>query len=373
MSKDLNTRRIESSAATEIYISALPKQGKPLQEQISRIFSDILGTLHRNKACILQERVFGTHAALEAAQKVRSKIYADINDEVAPSLLVCGEGMLGQIAGVQVHAITANNKPEIIKLNGIPCGRILRLPRRTYLTLSNMSFPKLPHAAEQARMMFEKAEATLMQFNADFLSVPRTWIWLCDILSWYDDFNDVRNKFFTERRLIGEGTRQSMPASTGIGLCAADGSKCAMDLTAVLEPVDSIQFLQAVGKQQCALEYGSAFSRASRAATPAGETVFVSGTASIDASGATTNIDDVQGQIDTTIENVRAVFKDMGVADKNVLQAVAYCKTTEVERVFTDLKETLGWPCVSMICDICRPDLLFEVEATAMKPTQSSS
>jgi enamine deaminase RidA (YjgF/YER057c/UK114 family) len=139
-----------------------------------------------------------------------------------------------------------------------------------------------------------------------------------------------------------------------------------MDLTAVLEPADSIQFLGAVGKQQCALEYGSAFSRASRSITPAGETVFVSGTASIDASGATTNIGDALGQINSTIENVRAVLRDMNAADEDVVNVVAYCKTTEVGKVFDGIKGNFPWPWVTVICDICRPELLFEIEATAM-------
>jgi len=214
--------------------------------------------------------------------------------------------------------------------------------------------------------MMEKAESALKQFGADFLSVPRTWMWLKDILSWYDEFNHVRTNFFTERRLIGEGTRQSMPASTGIGLGSADGSHCAMDLMAILEPQNSIQFLQAVGKQQCALEYGSAFSRASRAVTPAGQTVFVSGTASIDADGATTHIGDASGQISTTIGNVRAVLADMNCKDEDVVQVAAYCKTTEVEKIFNASKGALDWPWLTAICDICRPDLLFEIEATAM-------
>jgi enamine deaminase RidA (YjgF/YER057c/UK114 family) len=139
-----------------------------------------------------------------------------------------------------------------------------------------------------------------------------------------------------------------------------------MDLTAVLEPADSIQFLGAVGKQQCALEYGSAFSRASRCVTPAGETVFVSGTASIDASGTTTNVGDASGQINTTIDNVRAVLRDMNAADGDVVQTIAYCKTTEIEEIFNTVKDNLPWPWVTMICDICRPDLLFEIEATAI-------
>ncbi|MHC4889602.1 MAG: Rid family hydrolase [Planctomycetota bacterium] len=335
------------------------------------MFSGIRDILRSKRACILQERVFGTQSTMEKVLPVRSKAYGDIDDGVAPSAVVGKEGMAGPFAGVHVHAVSSDTKAEVINLEGTPCGRILRTPGRTYLTLSAISASQSPKATDQAQAMMEKAESVLKQFDVDFLSVPRTWMWLKDILSWYDDFNHVRTKFFTERKLIGEGTRQSMPASTGIGLGPADGNKCAMDLTAVLEPTDCTQYLQAVGKQQCALEYGSAFSRASRAITPAGETVFVSGTASIDASGATTNIGDAAGQINTTIENVRAVLKDMHCRDDDVVQVVAYCKTTDVEKIFNNVKDTLPWPWVTVICDICRPELLFEIEATAM-PKQSA-
>ena len=370
MAINLDTRTVESAVATEIYIAATPKGSGPLQEQAKEIFSGIRDILSSQKAHLLQERVFGAQSEMEEVLRVRSEAYGDIDDGVAPSALCGKEGMCAAIAGVQVHAVSGDTKPEALVLEGLPCGRILRVPGRTYLTLSGIRAPQSTqetgNAAEQAKVMMQKAESILKQFGADFLSVPRTWMWLCDILSWYDDFNRVRNKFFTERGLIGEDSRQSMPASTGIGLCPADGGKCAMDLTAVLGPADSIQFLGAVGKQQCALEYGSAFSRASRSITPAGETVFVSGTASIDASGATTNIGDASGQINTTIENVRAVLRDMQAADEDVVQAITYCKTTEVEKIFEGLKGDFPWPWVTFVCDICRPDLLFEIEATAM-------
>lgn len=367
MTVNFDTRSFESSEATEIYISATPtKEDVSPQRQAQEIFSGIRQILRSKAAYILQERVFAAGGVMEIIRDVRSKEYGDIDDGVAPSFLVGREGMYGPISGVQVHAVSGSSRPEVINLDQTVCGRIFRMPGRAYLTLSSISAPQAAKASEQAQTMLEKAEAALKQSGADFLSVPRTWMWLGDILSWYDDFNHVRNKFFTERGLIGEGSRQSMPASTGIGLSPASGASCAMDLTAVLEPADSIQFHEAVGKQQCAFEYGSAFSRASRAITPAGETVFVSGTASIDASGTTTNIGDAPGQINSTIKNVRAVLRDMHCPDEDVVQVVAYCKTAEVARAFNDLKGNLPWPCVTVICDICRDDLLFEIEATAM-------
>jgi enamine deaminase RidA (YjgF/YER057c/UK114 family) len=373
MTVELDTRSVESSAATEIYISASSKESAAPQHQAQEFFSRILDVLQSKNAHILQERVFANMDVMETISSVRSKVYADVDDGVAPSLLVGKEGMSGPIAGIQVHAISSDSRPEVINLHGRPCGRILHVAGGVYLTLSGISAVQSPKATEQARSILEKAESALRQFHADFLSVPRTWMWLGDILSWYDDFNQVRTKFFADRGLIGEGTRQSMPASTGIGLRCADRSKCAMDLVAILQPPESTQYLQAVGKQQCALEYGSAFSRASRAITPAGQTIFVSGTASIDASGATTNIGDARGQINTTIENVRAVLRDTQATDEDVVQAVAYCKTTEVEKIFNDAKADLAWPCVTVICDICRPELLFEMEAAAMTAVTSKS
>jgi enamine deaminase RidA (YjgF/YER057c/UK114 family) len=366
MRVNLQTRSVKSPAATEIYISAVPCEPAPTQQLAREIFSRSREILLYQNARILQERVFAAPPAAEIIPSIRSETYGELDDGVAPSILLCSEAISGPIAGVQFHAVAADTAPQPIDIQGTLSGRIIHLPDHTYLTLSNVSAPTFPGPTEQAKAMLEKAEAALKQFDTDFLSVPRTWMWLGNILSWYGDFNKVRNDFFTERGIIGKGSRQSAPASTGIGLAPAGRTKCSMDLTAVLEPADSIKYLPAVGKQGCALEYGSAFSRASRAITPAGQTVFVSGTASIDANGETTNIGDALGQINTTIDNVRAVLRDMQCTDEDVVQVVAYCKTTHVEKAFNTVKDRLDWPWLTVICDICRPDLLFEIEAAAM-------
>jgi enamine deaminase RidA (YjgF/YER057c/UK114 family) len=366
MTAKLQTRSVKSALSTEIYISATPGKEMPLRDQAAELFSAIHDILRSNKAWILQERVFSTQTAVEALRRARAQAYGDLDDGVDPSFLVASEGLSGPIAGVQVHAVSSDSRPQVVDLEGTLRGRILRLPGRAYLTFSSLCDLRHEQAADQAKAMMIKAEAALKKLGADFLAVPRTWMWLKDILSWYDQFNRVRTGFFTERGLVGAGTRQSMPASTGIGLGPANGGHCAMDLIAVLEPADCTQYLQVTGKQHCALEYGSAFSRAAHSIMPAGETVFVSGTAAIDADGATTHIGDAAGQINATIENVRAVLSEMQCRDDDVVQVVAYCKTSEVEKIFDSIKNRLAWPWLTVICDICRPDLLFEIEATAM-------
>jgi enamine deaminase RidA (YjgF/YER057c/UK114 family) len=366
MSARIDTRKVRGVSATEIYISAEPADSLTSQGQLEKLFAEIGAILNKENASILHERIYIADGAVDKVSAARREAYGKMDDGIAPSLLICSRGRGGLISGVQVHAVAGSNKPEVITLDGQTCGRVVKSAGLTYLTLSGITGSKSGGLARQAREMLEKGESAIKQFGGDFMCVPRTWMWLGDILSWYGEFNSARNQFFTERGLIGKGSRQSMPASTGIGLGLGTGRQFGMDLTAVLVPKDSIELLGAIGRQQCALNYGSAFSRASRANSPAGKTVFVSGTASIDAKGATTHLGDARGQIESTIENVRAVLKDMNCGDADVVQTVVYCKTTEVEDIFNEFKSRLDWPWVTAICDICRDDLLFEIEAAAM-------
>ncbi|MBN1391180.1 MAG: hypothetical protein JW947_00075, partial [Sedimentisphaerales bacterium] len=363
---DVHIHKVPAPAATELYISAVPKNPVTTQNGIAELFTDIAKVLNDEQASILEERVFAVKEAEAMILAGRRKTYDRIDDGVLPSILTGKQGRYGLLSGVQVHAVSGSNKPEVLKLDGIPCGRVLKMHGKIYISLSGITAPEAGEGTRQARAMLEKGESVLKQLGAGFMNVPRTWMWLGDILSWYDGFNKVRNQFFAERGLIGAGSRQQMPASTGIGLGLA-GKQCGMDLTAVLEEGQAIEFLPVVGRQQCALDYGSAFSRASSAGSPAGKTVFVSGTASIDAKGATTHIGDAKGQIQETIENVRAVLRDMSCDDGDAVAAIAYCKSKDIEEVFEAFKGRLKWPWITAVCDICRDDLLFEIEATAIQ------
>jgi enamine deaminase RidA (YjgF/YER057c/UK114 family) len=370
----MDTRIIRSKDAAEAYITAVPRANLPVEEQARELFSGIKDALKAQNLRLMQERVFGTQDALRIAQPIRAQVYGPLDDGLEPSWLLVPAGIAGQIAGVQIHAIGPDRSPELLRLDQTPCGRIFRQPGRGgYMTLSNILAPDLAEPVKQARLVFEKAESVLKQVNADMFLVPRTWMWLADILSWYDDFNAVRNQFFIERGLITKDSSNRMPASTGIGIGplqlpsgrADNGAVCGMALTAVLEPKRPIEYLDAAGNQSSALDYGSAFSRASRAETPAGTTVYISGTASIDADGKTVYLDDAQAQIETTIKNLRAVLRQMNCRDEHVVQAIAYCKTPEVEKLFHDKWADLSWPNMTAIADVCRPELLFEMELIA--------
>ena len=50
----------------------------------------------------------------------------------------------------------------------------------------------------------------------------------------------------------------------------------------------------------------------------------------------------------------------------DVVQAIAYCAGPPVREAFAQrYRSEYRWPWLTMIGDVCRPDLLFEVEVTA--------
>jgi enamine deaminase RidA (YjgF/YER057c/UK114 family) len=363
----METRTIKGSGVVEIYITATPVSSLKAQAQSEELFYGAAKTLRESGARTLQERIFGTAEALKAASSIRAKIYGELDDGVAPTWLVTSEGVNGPMAGIQIHAVAGCDKLDVLKSGDIPCGRIARIPGLAYLTLSSVRQPKISGRTNQARAMLETAESVLSSAGVNFLTVPRTWMWLENILAWYGDFNLVRNTFFKERGVITKKGSHRMPASTGIGIRTENGALCAMELAAVAGDTSAIEYLAAGGNQESAFEYGSAFSRACRAKTLAGDTVYISGTASIGADGKTLHLGDARAQIQATIDNISALLKECNCNDADVVQAIAYSKTPEIDKIFADGWKALRWPIVPVIADICRDDLLFEIEVTAAK------
>jgi enamine deaminase RidA (YjgF/YER057c/UK114 family) len=363
----VNTFSIQTGDVSEIYLTAKPNQCIRLQEYVEGLFSEVADELKAKNAKILHERIFLSESSIQIVSDARKKSYGELDDGVSPTWLVAPEGINGLVAGIQVHAVCGCDRLEILRSDKNLCGRVAKIGGLTYLTLSSIRKSDIPGRANQARAMFEKAQSVLKEAGVNFLAVPRTWMWLDNILDWYRDFNLARNTFFKECGVISQTGKHRMPASTGIGIRTENGALCAMELAAVGGELASIEYLNAGGNQESAFEYGSAFSRACRARTLAGNTIYISGTASIDAYGKTTHLGDPQGQIQATIDNVRALVKQCHCTDADVVQAVAYSKTPQIEKIFTEGWKDLPWPIVPVIADICRDDLLFEIEVTTAK------
>jgi len=369
-----SVRLSQSGTGKEVFVTVTPRSARPAGQQAETLFGGVAEVLRREGARPIQERVFGTEEAVRIAADARTVAYGDLDDGVPPALLRVPEGVQGPLGAIQVHAVQSQEPPAVLTENDGSCGRLLNTGSIGYVALSGLMAPEAGTNADQAGAVFEKAANLLRRIGGSMASVARTWLYLDDILSWYDALNAVRNRFFLNTGLIDpDAGKQRLPASTGIGVAPAGDAACALDLVAMVGPKASIAHYCAAGMQECAYEYGSAFSRVATAGTPGGTTVYVSGTAAIDEAGHTQYLGDAAGQIEMTLENVQAALRDHDCTDADVVYAIAYSKTPEVQARFDrEYAPRLGWPCISVLGDVCRDELLFELEATACVGARSA-
>ncbi|MGD0390967.1 MAG: RidA family protein, partial [Tepidisphaeraceae bacterium] len=301
------------------------------------------------------------------------RYYGEYDDGVEPAWLVGGPDPA--IRGVQVYAVVSPSRPQPLTVNGRRCARLIRNNGCRWVTASALPTDPASAPEAQTRQAFEETETLLKQAGGDLNSLARTWFHLAEILDWYPRFNDTRTRFFAERGLLKPGSGVRLPASTGIGVRPANHRSVLMDAFAVvgdpacpLAPDGCLCKHQATGHQRSAFTYGSSFARAATVCTPAGRTVFVSGTAAIDSNGQTCHVGDVPGQIRMTIDCLHAALRDQHCSPSDVVQAVAYCKSAEVEECFGQWMEEISWPWIAVRGDVCRDDLMFEAEITACVP-----
>jgi enamine deaminase RidA (YjgF/YER057c/UK114 family) len=220
----------------------------------------------------------------------------------------------------------------------------------------------------QSDTMFETAMELLREHGATFREVLRTWIYLDDIDRDYQALNDSRNAFFQR-----EDVRR-LPASTGIGgKLHPRGTLCTLDVYALLNPgIAQVEVMRTPTLNE-APQYGSSFSRGMKMALPEQTYLFISGTASVDEQGQTAHVGDVRGQLERMLLNIEGLLAPQGAAWSDLVQGVTFLKSPEYAEVYRELCEERGIvdvPHTVVQADVCRPELLSEMEAIAVVPTR---
>ena len=175
----------------------------------------------------------------------------------------------------------------------------------------------------------------------------------------------MRNEFF-HRKKVFQGL---VPASTGIGGRNPDGAALVAGLWAA-QPVNESARVREVGSplQGSALKYGSAFSRAVLMEGAGWRRLLVSGTASIDPGGRSVHGGDLARQIGTSMKVTEALLESCGFDSDDITRATGYLKDRQ------DVSSAGGCGGQSrqlmfVQADICRPELLFEIELDALRMT----
>ncbi len=354
----------DSGGLREVYVTLAAGPG----DSAEAIFAAGRDAVARHSGRIWHQRAFVPSGQWQAWRSA-------MGDD-APLTHCLDAGAEQEVGGLQIHAIAGECGWTALGNGDGPSGWMIEHQGWRWAATGGLLAADRATGPEQTQGAFERAEALLRPIGMGLQNVARTWIFLDRILDWYTPFNHARNALFIERGLLKRGAdtdASRVPASTGMGLAPVPLGRLSLEVFAAMVPPgesrQAIERYAAAGKQRSAYEYGAAFARGSTAITPAGKTVFVSGTAAIDAAGSTCFVNDPVSQIRMTMENVLAVLCDTGADLRSVVQAIAYCKNPEVARIFNDgWGREVDWPWIVAHGDVCREDLLFEVEATALIP-----
>lgn len=329
-------------------------------------FEALADFVRRYNGTIVTQDVFGTCRLHTDGIKSLSHAFGDIH---WPITWIEGQNCNGQNScGTQLYVISGA-KVDPVYIDGRNVGGIYEDEDAVYCLLGNilpsdLSLPKQKQAAE----VFENIESALQSTGIDLGNIVRTWFYLDDIFSWYDEFNSVRTEFFSKKRIF-DGI---LPASTGIGVRNQAGTAVVADVLAIKPKSDRVHIGMVPSPLQCpALEYGSSFSRAIEVTLPDLRRLYISGTASIKPNGETAHVGDIAAQIDLTMKVVQEILESRGMDWTDVNRAIAYFKYTDDIPVFDYYCQLHGLSTVSVAvshADICRDDLLFEIEVDAVQP-----
>ncbi len=383
---------VELNGARHVFAAAVPRQTGSLEEEAHDALQTIQAVMAEEgtRGSIVHQAVFYRKLdQLEDIQEIIRKFYGSelpatsyIPQPPCNGKLLAIEalGVGRESGGVEIRRVS--EQVVVTSHDGITwthCANIL--PE----TSSRLVYDRSVSAFQQMRRL-------LADQGVPFENIVRTWLYLGDIVGpegatqRYIELNRARTDYFADTRFLTAFTPPGLngsvyPASTGIG---TDGQNIVMGCIGITVDKKGVVILPLENPMQTSsfdygCEYGlksPKFARAMAIAGPGSATVFVSGTASI-TNSETQHVGDPGKQTVQTLDNIEALigaanFKKHGIPGigatlEDLAFVRVYVKNQEDYSVVQEMCEKrLGeLPAIYAIGDVCRPDLLVEIEGIA--------
>ena len=247
---------------------------------------------------------------------------------------------------------------------------------------------------------FQLMGQQLATAGVGFDQVVRTWLYVNQITEGaegrqrYQELNRARTDFYRDIRFGGKlraawAPQTIYPASTGIGTRGRHMTMACMALDSrrpdvFLVPLENPQQTPAYDYQSNYSPHSPKFSRAMAVVQGHFVSTLVSGTASI-VNSKTCHSGDIARQTQQTIDNIERLIAPenfarhgmpgAGATLKDVAKLRVYVKSQQDYEQCREVCERLlpRVPAIYLHADICRPDLLVEVEAVAFSPFNPNS
>jgi enamine deaminase RidA (YjgF/YER057c/UK114 family) len=372
----LSVRPSARESFTEYHVTATVDGHASAGEAAEAIFTRVAALLLDKGIQPIQEKLYGLSSVREDVLAVRDDIFRSRGlDRTMPVTWIEGMPLNGcEFVGIQLWGVAPHGGDIAVVTVEDPVNgrarlwtgvgfRMLHLPSVRATTLAD-------DPADQARQMFLNVRFGLQSHGFKYTDVARTWIYCAHLLDWYGDLNRVRTAIYHEAGL-GIPGGAPFPASTGI-MGRTNDEACLVDVLAF----DAAQASTAKAipihrspRQDSSFNYGSAFSRGMVIEIEGRRTVHISGTASINSAGESTYLGDAEHQSLDTLMSIAAILEEQGGSLQNITSATLFCKTRTAWEAWERATRLLGIPNLPKVCvlaDVCRDNLLVEMEAVAV-------
>jgi enamine deaminase RidA (YjgF/YER057c/UK114 family) len=384
---------VELNDVRHVFAAATPRSGTTLEEQAQDALRTIEAVIQEEgtRGSIVHQAVFvADHNQIDACRKIMREFYGDQLPATAyvPQHPCNGKLLSIEALGVgtgrgEVTIERISEQMVVARHNGIAwvhCAQIV--PD----TVSEAVYDRSTNA-------FCKMKSLLASSGVRFDQIIRTWLYLGGIVHGdgdeqrYKELNRARTDFFEgvpflAGRLVPGGNGVPVfPASTGIGTDNRDVMmSCialATDRTDILAtPLENPRQISAFDYAAHYSPKSPKFARAMALSCGNYATILISGTASI-TSEETRHIDDVAGQTNETLDNIAALISEENLRHHGLPGLGTSLDSLGIVRVY--IKRQEDYPKVRAVCearlgelptiyavaDVCRPDLLVEIEGIA--------
>jgi enamine deaminase RidA (YjgF/YER057c/UK114 family) len=384
---------VELQDVRHVFAAAVPRCGGSLNDQAFDALRTIKAVLDEEgpRGSIVKQEVFlSDYSQVETCRQIMREFYG--NNLPATTYVAqhpcCGKLLSIEALGVgqrrgEVEIQRHDDALVVTRHNDIAwvhCGQIVPEDWATGVY-------------ERSQSALHAMCCRLSSVGIRFSQVIRTWLYLGDIVGpegatqRYKELNRARTDFFANVRFAPARTPEGFdpaiyPASTGIG---TDNHDVVMSCVAFATERNDIRIMPLENPQQtAAYDYADhyspkspKFSRAMVLSCGSYATIFISGTASITDSESRHN-DDVEAQTRQTLDNIEALISagnlashgmpGLGATLDDLAGIRVYIKRPEdYEKARCVCEARLGeLPAIYAIADVCRPELLVEIEGIAI-------
>jgi enamine deaminase RidA (YjgF/YER057c/UK114 family) len=367
---------LTSAGAGQAFLVAQATWGAKAAAATRAAYDEIARVLHDQGLTMVHERFFGSLNVKAEVMSARNASFRACGFPAdGPLTYIQGTPPWGEgFAGVIIQAVSGD-AVWTIEDEGKKVGTGWRRGDANFLVLQNLQgLTQNGNGANgrtlQAKRLIQRAAHLLETEGTSYRDVVRTWFYLSDILAWYPEFNRARTDIYGKFGILPgqDYGRLRLPASTGIRGEVPGGAVAALDLMVVAGPAKSRPLVRQLSNpnQQDAFQYGSAFSRGALIRQSDHALIQVSGTAAIDEQGRSLYPDDIQAQINCTFDKIAALIGQEGASLQDIAAACVFVKHPEDALVFQERADAWGLgnlPAVVMVADVCREELLFEIDA----------